>query len=226
MNSYYLDRLIPMFLVSGIVSEDALDEVSNKFQKFEDTLEEKEYESIQSWIENYWEIEKNFINHAYDIHKKLTTSIIKSDIDLPILFQDPALNQNTMVPLFKENNQMQIDETSFDRCPKCSGRVFPQFNFCPYCGFIMQHPAEQEQVLPNNDPGLGLGLGPGRGMGNQSNNPPHYRRNMGLECPVEKITKQVYADNYFEDPENGIIITEDEIRKNAKKLEKHMPGDN
>jgi len=61
-------------------------------------------------------------------------------------------------------------------------------------------------------------------MGNRSNNPPHYRRDMGLECPVEEITKQVYADSYFEDPENDIIITEEEIKKNAKRLEKHMPS--
>ena len=112
--SVYYDEIVPFYIKAGIDSSWKLQDVLTKLLNFQPTEEKRNF------FKNNWEVERNCVNRARRFHNRKN-------------FRDPVedyVSVNT-----PQGKYLKVDNTLYPKCPKCRGRLYPSFKYCPYCSF-------------------------------------------------------------------------------------------
>ena len=86
---------------------------------------------IRSFLKKNWDEEKNFL------------------LDPSQDNTDPAFNEGYILKIGDSPFRV-FRNRAFSVCPKCGGRLFPDFDFCPYCGFEVGGIDREPQRLDRN----------------------------------------------------------------------------
>jgi len=136
VKNIYKTKLVAALKEARVEASDGLNVVMIKLKK---NNADKE---VKSFFKRNWQTERNLYPQIINF----------DDFD-----GDPGMNYGIEIDHPQEGKLRMIDDWAFKTCPRCRGRLFPEYKFCPFCG--------QDKDMPDNiNPfRLGRGLGPGGG---------------------------------------------------------------
>jgi hypothetical protein len=111
--SFYYQTFISNLKKNNVQCDDTIHSVMLKLES--SSYNVKHLPKIKTFVRKYWPFEKTILNAAY-INFKNDSMI------------DPA---SSMVN--EGQNFVVFEDTIFSVCPNCKGRIFPEFNHCPFC---------------------------------------------------------------------------------------------
>jgi hypothetical protein len=165
--SFYYGNIVPALLKANVTPRDNIQATLSKLEARSSTT--KHFQLIKAFVKSYWDIERNLLSQAYRVmrqansirkmeagtmmtanvfeelfhtkfypeHHELSREKYLTPKVSPIL-NDPALDHATMIDT-PDNKFVKIEDTMFKACRRCSGRLIPEFAFCPYCGFDLSN---------------------------------------------------------------------------------------
>ena len=152
---------------------------------------------VKSFLKKNWSQEKNYL------------------LDPTKDFKDPTIEDSFILEIENEDGPFRVtQDRAFSICPSCKSRIFPDFDFCPYCGYdvkdINREPLKLDRDLR---PRLGrrepvrIRRGVGDGLGRRDGLGPHYPY-----CVSETIV---------EDEE--VKVTEQDVKNAKREIGKYLP---
>jgi hypothetical protein len=196
--SYYEDRIKPLFNEADIKVKDPISTVLTKFDTLKSSLRKEEFVALKAYLKDNWNIERNLLEE-----------VLKP-------FQDPILTKD----IEEDTNYIEYDDMIYNKCPECSGRLFPQFSFCPYCGYNTN--LRQEEAA---EPGIG------RRRLKQKFKPRGFRQQGPRDgsgpnrfCPEKVFSDMIVESVNIEMEETDLgKISEMDIKNVERELERFIP---
>jgi len=167
--SYFYSVIVPMYLQANIDSKDKISDVLAKLDAVKDKVDQTQFDSIKAFFRGNWNIEKEIFAAVIGNLEYYKTEAY---------FRDPALD-DTILLRTPGHKFVKFQDFIYKRCSGCGGRLFEEFNFCPFCGKETPKGLDLSPIpIPEYCPpegmrelrrGLGPRLGrkfvpPGRGM--------------------------------------------------------------
>ena len=146
---------------------------------------------VRSFLKKNWDDEKNFL------------------LDPSQDGTDPAINEGYILKIGDSPFRV-FRNRAFSVCPKCEGRLFPDFDFCPYCGFEVRKIDREPQRLDRDyRPRIGRQVNIRRdGVNRRDTLGPHYFDTLGSKVIVE---------------DEEVKVTEQDIKDAEKEIGKYIP---
>lgn len=114
------------------------DNIKVVFSKLRSNVDEHTFNQLAPFVRKYWDTERHFVDSGMKLLKASITGNIK----------DPALASAVLIKT-PTDQLVSVDNTLFSSCPKCTGRTYPGFTFCPHCGYsLTMEPRAPEPMLP------------------------------------------------------------------------------
>jgi len=111
--SFYYDSFVKNLKKNSVKPTDTIHSVMLKLEGSASNI--PQFPKLKTFIRKYWAFEKTILNSSYYNFE----------------------SQNYIDPVIDVGNSGQkfvvFEDTVFSLCPTCGGRIFPEFNHCPFC---------------------------------------------------------------------------------------------
>lgn len=185
--SYFRTHIVDQCLTAGVAPTDSIKSALSKLEK---CISCPNLPLIKNFIRNRWGTDRFFMD-------KTTPFGV-----------DPALDQAVLVktPFGKF---VKFKDTMFQRCPRCGGRLFPEFDFCPFCSYNLGENPPEPQVLPETPAKKSILLQTGKTK---------------IDGRSLKVLANPKSDKdvYFED--SDVRVTIQEFKDVRQKIKDFIPG--
>lgn len=234
MKNYYYHHLIKPLVKAKVKATDSTDEVLNKLKlKFGNSLNK----TLVKFVSSYWKKEKfHFLKATSEFNSLFKMKGCDSQ-SLPLdnlnksthpgQLIDPAANKSIILRTPDDKYIMvDSDKTMYSACTRCNSRLFPMFNFCPFCGAqIKQVPTQPEPALqfPANPPshvyeGKPVEYKKGGPLGRRIG----LRKTQPINFPIVSKVKKQKDLNILVDIDDIKVFAAD-VENVAKDIDKYIP---
>jgi hypothetical protein len=159
----------------------------------------KNLPKIKTFVRKYWPFEKTILTAAYTNFKK--DSLV-----------DPA---SSMVN--EGQNFVVFEDTIFSICPSCKGRIFPEFNFCPFCA------APSTGALPANSLFSELNQLPGPRRDGNGPYQDGFGPRRGKRANRRKFMFASFDDKGIFLDDGEVLVTYADLKNELKNLDSIIP---
>jgi len=131
----YYDEIVPFYIEANITGSWNLKDVLTKLLDFQPSPEKKNF------FKENWNTERDCVHKAKRCYKQKD-------------FKDPIDNYISVnIP---QGKFLKVKDTLYPKCPKCGGRLYPSFKYCPYCSFDCAKQSKSCSIIPLNNNLLNL----------------------------------------------------------------------